>query len=51
MASTVTKILLGKVFTKDQNEFRMLILGEKGIFFGVCISVTVLLPLNQIFYF
>lgn len=52
MAATVTKILLGKVFTKEEIEFRMLILGEKGIFFFVvCISVMMLLPFNQIFYF
>lgn len=49
MAATVTKILLGKVFTKEENEIRMLILGEKG-FFGVCMSVMMLLPLNQIYF-
>lgn len=35
MAASVTKILLGKVFTKEENEFRMLILGEKGFFWCV----------------
>lgn len=50
MAATVTKILLGKVFTKEDNEFGMLILGGKRDFL-VCISVMMQLPLNQIFYF
>lgn len=49
MAASVTKILLGKVFTKEENEFRMLILGEKGVF-GVYMSVMMLLPINQIYF-
>lgn len=49
MAATVTKVLLGKVFAKEENEFRMFYFGgERDFFFGAHISAVMLLPLNQI---